>query len=246
MTGADVFYGLSYVDDLFVAEANPLAPAKKNSNMLFAVCSAAAAVVIICAIMMALFFKGGFSDGKQPLTNAPVAEETDTEQEQAKAQLVIVSEEVPEEAFEHAKAAALEHMPTLLRAPGLFQIEYEENAHFYLGNGYYSYYSYDGELERSDTIEYPVLQNGRAVMSIYLFQTPEGWQSTASAGITEQLNAVIGDGEIYQAIAPTPYQNPELVLAEKIQQDSGYVMIEVISDAMAEDPMRVLGYDIIK
>ncbi len=81
MSSVDLFCGFSYVDDTFIQEARSWKRDVKSNTIFFAVCSITAVAVIIGAIMMAFFFKGGFSDGKQPITNVPIIEETEVETE---------------------------------------------------------------------------------------------------------------------------------------------------------------------
>ena len=115
--------------------------------------------------------------------------------------ILIATDIVPDAAFTTAIEFAPSYIQTFLDASNITNVHCSEGISCSIGNGYYVYTDQDGVLQRSDIIDFPIIQNNKVVLIIHVFETAQGWGSTASYAYSDMLNQFYGSGQIYQVIS---------------------------------------------
>lgn len=115
--------------------------------------------------------------------------------------ILIATDIVPDAAFATAIEFAPSYIQTFLGASNITNVHCSEGISCSIGNGYYVYTDQDGVLQRSDIIDFPIIQNNKVVLIIHVFETAQGWGITASYAYSDMLNQFYGSGQIYQVIS---------------------------------------------
>ena len=152
--------------------------------------------------------------------------------------LQIVTDPVPDAALEIAKKSAPSYIQTFLGASNATSVYCLEGVPCYIGNGYYVYTECDKVIQRSDIIDFPIIQNNTVVLIIHVFETNQGWNSTASYSYSSMLNEFWGNGQIYQVISYS--EDTDCILAP-ITERSLLSTVTPVPNNVAYDASRILG-----
>lgn len=134
----------------------------------------------------------------------------------------IMTEEVPEEAYEAVREEAANHIQTFLQLGGSFKMDYKPDEPFYLGNGYYTYYTdQDGSIKRGDLIDFPVIQDSTIVLFIRAYYVDGAWECSASYAYKDELAEVSQTGLQYMVIAPDDQSEGMLVSMNLSRSSAG-------------------------